>query len=74
MDSRRLLSEIESLPPLKRIEAEDFIEFLASREESRLALAPMSFSWAGGLAELTPEFTSRQLKKQAMNWIAPDAD
>jgi hypothetical protein len=69
MDSRKLLERIEQLPSLKRMEAEDFIEFLASRHESNEKMRPMTFSWAGGLSDLKPQYTSRDLKKQAMEWM-----
>ncbi len=70
MDSRTLVERIERLPALKRLEAEDFIEFLVSQQESKCDLPPMTFSWAGGLSDLKQQFTSRDLKKNALDWMS----
>jgi hypothetical protein len=69
MDTKKLLERIESLPTLKRMEAEDFIEFLASKQKTNGKMPPMTFSWAGGLSDLKQKYTSRDLKKQAMEWM-----
>ena len=70
MDSKHLLAQIEKLPSLKRMEAEDFIEFLASQHTHVRPIPPLTFSWAGGLADLKEQFTSRDLKKQALDWMS----
>jgi hypothetical protein len=69
MDSKKLLERIEQLPSLKRIEAEDFIEFLSSRQDTNGKMPPMTFSWAGGLSDLKLKYTSHDLKKQAIEWM-----
>ena len=79
MDPRQLLNRIEQLPAMRRLEAEDFIDFLASRGEERANVPPMTFSWAGGLAHLNAEYSSQTLKKQALDWMThngerPNAD
>ncbi len=74
MDQMNLLRGIEQLPAYKRMEAQDFIEFLASQEDTKRAQAPMSFSWAGGLSDLKDEYSSRALKKQAVEWMTADSD
>jgi hypothetical protein len=66
MDPKKLLEAIQKLSGVRRIEAEDFIRYLATREE--LAPIPkMQFRWAGGLADLKSQYTSRDLKKQALD-------
>ncbi|MFI5200953.1 MAG: DUF2281 domain-containing protein [Candidatus Kapaibacterium sp.] len=69
MDPKHLLAQIENLPSLKRMEAEDFIEFLATQHASVRQIPPLTFSWAGGLADLKEQFTFRDLKKQALDWM-----
>ena len=73
MDPRKLLEQIEKLPGLKRMEAEDFIEFLSSQHKTNGKMPPMTFSWAGGLSDLKQQYTSRDLKKQAMEWMTGHA-
>ena len=73
MDPRKLLEQIEGLPSLKRMEAEDFIEFLASQQSTNGKVPPMNFSWAGGLSDLKQKYSSHDLKKQAMEWMTGHA-
>ena len=70
MDPKHLLREIEGLSSLRRMEVEDFIRFLASKEQKHEQIPPMNFSWAGGLADLKTKYTSHELKKQALDWIS----
>jgi hypothetical protein len=74
MDSKKLLERIEQLPALKRMEAEDFIEFLTTQQRWNGAMPPMTFAWAGGLSDLKKQYTSRDLKKKALEFISPHLD
>jgi hypothetical protein len=69
MDPRKLVEALEKLPALRRMEAEDFIRYLAARDEPD-SLPQMRFAWAGGLSDLKSRYTSRDLKKQALDWMS----
>jgi hypothetical protein len=70
MDPKRLLEQIEGLPLFRRMEAEDFVRFLATRDVKPVPAPPLTFSWAGGLSDLRDQFTSRELKKKAIDWMS----
>jgi hypothetical protein len=69
MSTTQLLEQFERLSPYHRKEAEDFIHFLAASERKQESLPPLTFSWAGSLSDLRGEFSSRSLKKKALDWM-----
>jgi len=69
MSMAQLLAQYERLSPYHQKEAEDFILFLAASESRAESLPPLTFSWAGSLSDLRGEFTSKSLKKKALDWM-----
>ena len=51
-----LIEKIKRLPPEQLVQVEDFVEFLATKEQRRLAGEALRAMWAAAPAEeLTPE-------------------
>ncbi len=44
METKTLIEKIESLPPERIAEVEDFVDFIAERDERRLVQAAMQMS------------------------------
>lgn len=61
--------EISDLPPDKRQEVLDFIEFLRKKESSssRRKKKP-TFGWIGALKQYKDKYTSLELQKKAFEW------
>ena len=64
---RTIEQKIRLLPPEKKREVNDFIEFLISRKNVKTAQR-MKLNWAGGLKEFRKKFTSIELQKKASEW------
>jgi hypothetical protein len=50
-----LIEKIKRLPPEQLAQVEDFVEFLATKEQRRLAGEALRAMWAAPAEELTPE-------------------
>lgn len=71
MSREAIIAKIESLPEESRNQLLAFLDFLAKHsQESAPAAKPHSFKfdWAGGLADLSREFTAVELQHQANEW------
>ncbi len=62
---------VRRLPPERRTEVMDFVEFLLTKAGSRTRLK-MSCDWAGGLEDMQKEYTSVELQHQANRWRTED--
>ena len=62
---------IKQLPPERRSEVFDFIEFLLAKHGKKTR-PKMRCDWAGGLENLRAEFTSVELQHQASKWRTED--
>ena len=62
-----IYAKIDELPPDRRAEVEDFVDFLRQKcqepEGGRL-----SMKWAGALREYREKYTSLELEKKALEW------
>ena len=63
-----LEERIRELPPDLQREVEDFVEFLASRQEN-LPRGRFTFEWAGALKDLREQYTSVELQHLASKWM-----
>jgi hypothetical protein len=74
MDSvvHQIQEKAQQLTPDKQAAALDYIEFLLSKEKP-LSREPMTFEWAGCLADLKDQYTSVELQKQANLWREENA-
>lgn len=67
MSRDTLIAKYEALPVHAQKQVETFIEFLsqtAPRKLPRSAMRHFKFDWAGGLADLKPQFTAVELQHQ----------
>ncbi len=62
---------VRRLPPERRTEVMDFVEFLLTKAGSK-PRPKMSCDWAGGLEEMRKEYTSLELQHQASKWRTED--
>ena len=62
---------VKKLPPERRAEVMDFVEFLLARVGRKLR-RKMTCDWAGGLEDLRGEYTSVELQHKATQWRAED--
>ena len=62
-----LEKRIAKLPPEKKMEVIDFIEFLESKEKSK-EKKYMNLDWFGGLKEFKDRYSSLELQKKALEW------
>ncbi len=60
---------VKKLPPERRAEVMDFVEFLLARV-GRKPRPKMICDWAGGLEDLRGEYTSVELQHKATQWRA----
>lgn len=59
--------EISDLPPDKRQEVLDFIEFLRNKKDLQ-PKKQFKFKWEGCLEEFKDQYTSLELQKKALEW------
>ena len=59
--------EISDLPPDKRQEVLDFIEFLRNKKDLQ-SKKQFKFEWEGCLEEFKDQYTSLELQKKALEW------
>ncbi len=62
-----LQEKAQQLSPEKQTAALDYVEFLLSKE-TPTPREPMTFEWAGCLSDLSGQYTSVELQKQANLW------
>ena len=61
--------EISDLPPDKRQEVLDFIEFLRKKDTTKTnVMKKPTFGWMGALKEYKDKYTSLELQKKAFEW------
>jgi len=63
----QIAEEIRNMPPALQKEVEDFVMFLAKREQPR-STRKLRQDWAGALKEHRNAFTSVALQKKALEW------
>ena len=71
MSRELILEKIESLPDEARGQLLAFLEFLSAQAHQAAQVAPapgFKFNWAGGLADLSQEFSAVELQHQASEW------
>lgn len=59
--------KLNQLPPKYREEVEDFVNFLLETKVHRKR-KKLCLSWAGGLQEISHQFTSLKLQKKSLEW------
>jgi len=65
MSKDTLIAKYETLPVVAQKQVETFIEFLSQRTPTKRGRATkrrFKFDWAGGLADLKPQFTAVELQ------------
>lgn len=62
-----IAEKLNTLPPLRRREAEDFIEFLAQKQAAPKR-THLRMSWAGALRDQQDRFTALELQKKSLEW------
>jgi hypothetical protein len=68
MNTMKPLAElVEDLPPDKRTEVRDFVEFLLAKPRRRTGRI-LSQEWAGALRDYREQYSSLQLERQALVW------
>jgi len=63
----QMTEQIRSMPPSLQKEVEDFVMFLAKREQPH-SMRKLRQDWAGALKEYRDAFTSVALQKRALEW------
>ena len=61
------VEKLNSLPPLLRREAEDFIEFLAQKR-ALPKRTHLRLNWAGALRDHRERFSALDLQKKSLEW------
>ncbi len=62
-----IIEKIKKLPPEKKEQAIDFIDYLGSKENLTPKKKP-KLDWFGGLKEFRAKYTSVELEKKSVEW------
>jgi hypothetical protein len=73
MNTDLLTEKIKELTPEEQEQVLKFIdEIILSKNDSKSTTYHPTFSWAGGLAHIKDEYTSIELQKKSLEWMAGD--
>lgn len=69
MSTLQIEQKIKQLPGYLLPEIMDYVDYLLSKYgQANLQAGTFTFSWEGGLAELSGQFTAVELQHKAMDW------
>lgn len=69
MSTLQIEQKIRQLPGHLILEIMDYVDYLLSKYgRSNQQTGTFTFSWEGGLAELSDQFTAVELQHQATDW------
>jgi len=69
MSTLQIEQKIKQLPGYLLPEIMDYVDFLLSKHgKSNRQTRTFTFSWEGGLADLSEQFTAVELQHKALDW------
>jgi hypothetical protein len=69
MSTLQIEQKIRQLPGYLLPQVMDYVDFLLTKHAPpRQPIKPFTFSWEGGLSELSEQFTSVELQHKALEW------